>query len=1133
MAAETTQTVEARLVPPAAPAAASGARSGALLAAASAASIVVNYVFLLAAGRILGSEAYGSLAALLGLLAIVLIPAGALQMAVSREVSQRLARGDVDGAGAFAAAAFRLALVATAPLVAIALVLAVPLASLLNIDSTGVVVLAQSTFATALLFPAAMGVLQGRQRFHALGTLYVLPLVVRLGALAVAAAAGYRLGGAVLATVLSAIAGTLLAAALVGEPARLLGRGARAPLDGFLRYLGPVVIGLVGIALLTHVDVLIVKARFSGDEAGAYAAASAFARVGFFLPATILTVLFPRTAARQARGEETEDILGRSLLATAAFCGALALFYAAAGVGLVVTTFGVDFSAGGEVLAPYAIAIGLFSLANILVGYRLSRGETRYAWIVAAGVILQVVVLALVPSSLRGVVWANVAVGVALIAAHELFVGSSASAIRAGLGHLRGAFLRVAAVLPETALAVLGATVFVCGLFWPVVAHLGSTIVGTLGSDSTGSVAWFWQARHESGFHLLGSTHHTLSGAPFGWSDTNALQLQVLLPYYPTYLLAHVVGDVAAYNLTLLAGYALSGATMYLLVRYLGGSRLVSAWAALVCIVFPWHLARAEHVSLLHVEVLALLILALVAASRRPSWLRFGLVGAANLACWLTSGYFGAMAMVTTIAFGAGAALTSSRRRGWLLVLGTTACSFAVIVLLGIAAIASGTNAGAGLKRVAGDLSFYGLRPVELVVPSTQNLVVGDSLESFWSRHGSGANLTETSTYLGLLTLGLAVAWLLLALRRRATLSERNRTATTGLVAAFVVGLAFALPSPIHVFGLSIPMPARLLWELVPAFRVPSRWDPLLMTALIPLAAFALDALVRRRRSAGFAFAVIGAAMIVSFLELAIHPADARFRTVPVPPEYAAVERTPQGILAEYPLGHSDVYSLWQRSHGRPLFNNAPAETNADYARLVLLDPSQPGTAEALSLLGVTAIAIHPGAHVDSEVDPRVPASDDGFRLVGRFPDHASVWQVVAQPAGALVTLPGGFAKPRRAGDGTVGYPLVSTAGVGVLDIVATTPGVVRLVFDATPPSGSQATLRVADSRAERSFTLGARTQISVLVEVPRGHSQLLVKTEPPPASEADAIVLTAPRAERVAGEPLLHSDLTSPDPGF
>ena len=75
-----------------------------------------------------------------------------------------------------------------------------------------------------------------------------------------------------------------------------------------------------------------------------------------------------------------------------------------------------------------------------------------------------------------------------------------------------------------------GSTAVVCALFWPVVSHLSSTIIGSPGSDATASVAWFWEARHESGFHLLGTTHHTLTGAPFGWDQTNALNLQVFLP---------------------------------------------------------------------------------------------------------------------------------------------------------------------------------------------------------------------------------------------------------------------------------------------------------------------------------------------------------------------------------------------------------------------------------------------------------------------------------------------------------------------------------------------------------------------------------------------------------------------------
>jgi O-antigen/teichoic acid export membrane protein len=1125
------QTV-APTAPPVMRPAASGVRSGALLAVASGLSIVANYAFLLAAGRILGSAAYGSLAALLGLLSIVVLPATALQFAVSRDISRRVAAGDDGSADRFARATMRLSVLATIPLVVVALALAAPMSAVLHIHSVGVVALMDAGLATALVFPVAQGVLQGRQRFHALAALYLAPFAVRLTVLAVAAAAGFRLGGAVLATVLGLVGATALALALVREPLRAGARGPRPSLAAFLRYLGPVGVGVIGIALLTNIDILVVKARFSSDLAGAYGAASAFARVGFFLPATILTVLFPRTAARQARGEETEDILGRSLLATAAFCGLLAVFYAAAGVGLVVTTFGADFAAGGRVLAPFALATGLFSLANILVGYHLSRGEVRYAWIVAGGVVVQVIVLALVPSSLHGVVYANLVIGVALIAAHELFVESSLPALRAGWRRVHWAAVRVQAVVPEAAAVLVGTTVFVCALFWPLVRHLRSTIAGVPGSDATAAVASFWEQKHEGGYHLLGITHHTLSGAPFGWDSTNALNMQTFLAYYPTYLAAQVVGAVTAFNLVTLAGYVLSGVTMYALVRYLGCSRFVAAWAGLVYIVFPWHLARIEHASLLQLEVLALLVITLVAAARRPSWLRLGAVGAANLACWLMSGYFGPMALISTIAFMVGAGLTMPRRHGLLLVAGSTVAAFAAAGIFGIGAAGSGTNSGAGLNRSVGDLSLFGLRPTELVVPAAHNIVLGTRLDTFWDTHAHGSNRTEITNYLGLLTFVLALTWLVVAFRRRHSLTEKQRIATIGLVAAFIAALAFAIPSPILIAGHRVPTPPRLLWELVPAFRVISRWDAMLMTALVPLAAFGLQAVSGRfaRRSA--AAAVVVAAMVVSFLELTIHPAEYRFRTVPVPPEYAAVKRTPPGILVEYPLGYSDIYRLWQSQHGRALLNGAPPGTPADTARLVLLDPRQPGTAQALSLLGVTAIAIHPGAHVDAEVPPGDPANVPGYRLAGRFADGASVWQVVARPASAFITLAGGFAKPRLA-NGSVGYAFDSPSGVGALNIAAKQAGVMQIVFDATPPPGKSRTLRLADSKTEQAFTLNGRTRVAVLVQVPRGQSLLLVKTDPPPTSDADSIVVTAPRAESATGTPALHPELISPEPGF
>jgi O-antigen/teichoic acid export membrane protein len=1137
-ATEAPQSLEIALDAPTGRAVASGARSGILLGVASAVGIVANYGFLLAAGRLLGTGAYGSLAALLGLLTLVLFPASALQMAVSREVSHRLAAAGDHEADAFTHAVLRLAARATVPVLAAGLVLSYPLALVLHIRPAGLVAIAAVSLAVAFVSPVAMGVLQGRQRFHALAGMYVFPFVVRLALLGVVAGAGYRLGGTVVATVAAALASGVGALALIRDAWVEPERAQEPALGTFVRYLVPVVVGLVGIAVLTNVDVLVVKARFGAHEAGAYGAASAFARVAFFLPATILAVLFPRTAARQARGEETRDILGRSLIVTAAFCGLLALFYLPTGRGLIVTSFGADFAQGGHLLAPYALAIGLYSLAYVLAGYHLSRNETRYAWIVGAAVAVQIVVLSVVPGPLIDVVWANLGVAAALVAAHELAVESSFPAIRAGVGMFWSRTVALRRPFVREGLPVLAITsAFVCALFWPLVTGLGSTVVGP-GSDASGAIGWLWSLQHEGGYHLFGSVHHTVTSAPVGWTGGNGANIQWLLPYYAAYLATKVVGATAAYNLVVLTGYVLSGVSMYVLARYLRCSPLVAGWAALAYIVFPWHLARTPHGSLIHLEFLPLLLLTLVAAARRPSWLRFGLVGAVTLVTWLTSGYLGAMAVVAAGFFALFVAFTTARRRAAIVLAGAAAAAVLPSLFVALLSIVSGFGRGAGLQRAAGDLSIYGLRPLELFVPSRGNFVLGGRLTHFLIAHQHGSNQTETSNYAGFLTIALVLGWLVVAWRGRRRLSGRLQTATVGLVGVAVGALLLAAPSPILVAGHRIWMPSRLLWEVVPAVRVPSRWDALLMTALVPLAALGLQAAWSRFGRGGrrlVPLALVGAAMVFSFLELSINPDRPRFSTSPLPAEYAAVRETPSGILAEYPLGESSDYYFWQHIHGRPILNG-PTGWPGDEIRGVLVDPSVPGTADQLALLGVTTIVTHANAlsYVSGVPDRPNATWGPGYRLVARNPsDGSSLWDVVAQPAPALAMFRGGFGKAEAPSGTFVAYPLDASSGVGAIELWAPRAAVVRLTIGAAPPHGSTKTLAVTDTHVERSFALTGHTTVSFTVQVPAGHSVLLLKSNPAATSDADALVVSAPDVQPARGTADYSGQSIPADPGW
>ena len=1104
-----------------------------MLAVASIVGIALTYVFLLAAGRVLGAEDYGGLAALLGLLAIVLLPASALQMAVSREVAREVASGEPTAAGAFTRAVLRLAALATVPLVAGCLVVSPALARLLGVPTEAVALTAVG-LGGAFVTPVALGAIQGYQRFRALAVMYVLPLALRLVLFAIAIWAGFRLGGAVFATAVAGLAAAAVAVALIRHPLRESVGIARPSVGPFLRYLVPVVVGLIGIAALTNLDVLIVKARFPAAEAGDYAAASAFAKVAFFVPAAILAVLFPRTAARQARGEETEDILGRSLIVTAAFCGGLALFYAFAGPGLLVLSYGPEFAEGGSLTPSYAVAMGLYSLANILVGYHLSRGEARFAWIVAGAAPIQIVALALAPASLQDVVWVNIAVGTALLAAHELFVDSSVPSLLAGARHLRASIdARAGSVAREALVVLVGVTLFVCLLFWPLVIHLGSTVVGP-GSDGAAAMWTFWRTQHEGGYHVFGVTHHTLTGAPFGWDEGNGLNLQALLAYYPAYLVTKVVGPVAAYNLVLLSGYVLSGASMYLLTRYLGCTRLVSTWAAMVFVIFPWHLVRTPHGSLTHLEFLPLLLVALVAAARRPTIVRFPLVGVLTLA--RLAGYMGSMAFVTACVFGIAVALTMPWRRGAIVALGSIRAALGH-VFVGLLSVLSGVGRGVGQSGNPGSLDLSS-RPVELHrALSTEprrrpvaRVLRGKPLSRVQSDGGQQlprvANHRPCScldrvcdsrtTNIGQEHRDSFDRARRHARRRPAALHAepdwRLRSARPHAVPPSL-GDRSSDPSAIAV--------GRARHDRARATRGPGPPD-----AAASASAARTPATCDRGRRACDPRIV---------LRLAVNPAEPRFRTT-TPPEYVALGSTPPGTLAEYPLGFDPDQLFWQRIYDRRFLGGVPEGTpgQADDARRALIDPAAAGTAEELALLGITAIVVHSDA-LETVHGPVIgPEADSGpgYRLVTRTPEGTSVWRVTASPAPALVTFTGGFGNPTWSRKTGVGYPLVSPAGVATLELTARSPEVVRLTFEATPPNRSQV-LRLADEERELSYPLAGPTRVSALVAIPSGRSYIFVKTDPAATSETDAIVLAGARATDASGKPALQAIPISADPGF
>jgi hypothetical protein len=427
-------------------------------------------------------------------------------------------------------------------------------------------------------------------------------------------------------------------------------------------------------------------------------------------------------------------------------------------------------------------------------------------------------------------------------------------------------------------------------------------------------------------------------------------------------------------------------------------------------------------------------------------------------------------------------------------------CGGAVLGIFAVSRLGIGGSAF-GLDGGVGELATYGARAREYVVPPGTNPLFGDRTADYLTARQHGSNPGETVLYVGLLTLALAGAWLVAGIARRRTWTVGGRYLLVMLPSLVVAGVLFSLPSPLSVAGTALPMPARLVHAFAPEFRVPSRFIVVVMAALVPMAALGLAGVARRASAAArrVGGARVATALAAGVVALAVAGSQLELRTdrtliVPLdeaPPEYALVDRTPPGILVEYPLlaardpGSSDTL-VWQRMHGRRLLNGAPAGTPGDGVRTNLFDPSSRRAAGALAALGVTAV-------IDRRDRSRPLELGPGYALVGRTPDGVAVWRVTAQP-GVAVSL-AGFGEPEPAGPGT--WQQWSGVAEGTIGFYAGTAGVYRADF-RVGSYGPGRRLRFT-GRGARQMPVGAIEPHTLLVRLPAGRSQITWSTDPGP----------------------------------
>jgi O-antigen/teichoic acid export membrane protein len=359
---------------------------------------VTNYASNLIFSRILEPASYGDLTALLALLVVITVPTGAAQTVIAERVASTTAAGRIERVGYILRHALAHVLV-IAVVVSFVYTVSIPLVvDVLDLQAIGPALALAPLVTLSFLLPVAMGVLQGLERYLALGLMLVAISVARIAfGVPWASMASGGSGGALAGQAVGSLFVLVGAAWLLR--AHLIRRGTGAASSGLRRK--PDVravsasLAFVAFAVLSNLDILLAKLFLPAHEVGLYAALTTIGKVVMFLPGAVAVVMVPNAArARHTKRDAGRVLRIAGLLVTLTACAAAIPAIVAPGF-VVETMFGADYTDATSGVLPIVLAGAGLALLYLLVIYTVAVEDRRWSALLGAGILLQVIGISL------------------------------------------------------------------------------------------------------------------------------------------------------------------------------------------------------------------------------------------------------------------------------------------------------------------------------------------------------------------------------------------------------------------------------------------------------------------------------------------------------------------------------------------------------------------------------------------------------------------------------------------------------------------------------------------------------------------------------------------------------------------
>ncbi len=354
----------------------------------------INYFFQFIMARLLVPSEYGVLATLMSMLFIFSLASESIQTIMTKYTSNEKDSGKIKN---ILKRFLRKSLKIAVFLFFVYLALAIFLVKFLRIEYSLLALTGLFIFAVFLV-PINRGILQGKRRFNALGWNMVIEASVKLILAVLLVYAGWKVYGAIFAV----FAGSMFAflVSFINMKKVLASNEKDSGITDSYSYSMNVFTVIATVTIFYSLDIILARSFFPDHIAGLYALASVLSKSIFFATLPISKVMFPMSSEASVNGQKSRHVFFKAL-ALLGLCVFLALIVVAVFPDLLIRIFSGSYYSESAAVLPYvAISIGLISLTNLILLYKLSLGKSRSYKRIGFFILLEIVLLSLFHGSL-------------------------------------------------------------------------------------------------------------------------------------------------------------------------------------------------------------------------------------------------------------------------------------------------------------------------------------------------------------------------------------------------------------------------------------------------------------------------------------------------------------------------------------------------------------------------------------------------------------------------------------------------------------------------------------------------------------------------------------------------------------